>query len=194
MADNIKLQSFLDAVYRSAEEKSRSMIREIDEASENAYKAFCQKAEAQTDLKINREISRIEISAAAELSKEEREIRSAIFKRRCEITEEVFSEVRKKLSKYRQTDDYEKKLISDAEKLKALFESDSAVIYIGEQDKDKLEAIKAVLGDIKAEISKDIKLGGILGICGDMIYDCTLDSRLDKVKTEFIEKSGLQVV
>lgn len=194
MPDNIKIQSFLDAVYSSAEQKSRSMIREIDEAADRAYRAFYEREKKAADVRIAREMSRVNVSTAAETSAAEREIRSSLFRRREEITDEVFSEVKKKLLKYRQTEEYKNRLTRDALRLSELLGNEAAVIYVGEFDKDKIDDIKSTIRDAKVEISGDIKLGGLLGVLEDRIYDCTLDGRLEDARDEFIENSGMKVM
>lgn len=194
MPDNIKIQSFLDAVYSSAEQKSRSMIREIDEAADGAYRAFYEREKKAADARIAREMARVTVSTAAETSAAEREIRSSLFRRREEITDEVFSEVKKKLVKYRQTEEYKNRLTRDALRLSELLGNETAVIYVGEFDKDKIDDIKSTLRDVKVEISGDIKLGGLLGVLEDRIYDCTLDGRLEDARDEFIENSGMKVM
>ncbi len=193
MADK-KIETFLDTVYSAAAERSQKMIQEIDRAGDAALREYKAELQRYADSHRRREYAKAERIGAENVAHGESEIRQVIIDRRESITNEVFSEIKKRLEKYRDTADYRNSLARDAVKISEHMEGcNSCTLRVGESDMDMAQSLESVTG-ITVIVDPTIKLGGIRGICDEMELDCTLDTRLLLAREEFTKESGLSVV
>ena len=193
MADK-KIESFLDTVYGAAEERARKMILEIDRSGDAALREYKSELQRYADQHRRREYLKAERIGAENVAHGESEIRQVIIDRREAITDEVFSEVKKRLEKYRGTADYRAALVKDAEKLSEMMAGcSSCELHIGAADAEMAQSLSSVTG-LPVTTDPSIKLGGIRGVCDEMELDCTLDTRLLLAREGFTKESGLSVV
>lgn len=189
-------RKFLDAIEKYARQQREALISE----TELFEKKVMQKAE-EDGLRdaynlIHKEQDIMRTSIAAEIAKKEAEGNLEIFKKRQQITEEVFVRATKKLQDYTKTLEYEKKLINDAKECAEFFGNGKVEICLNKKDMkftDKLSAIFKEECTFK-EVS-DIKIGGLRVYCSErqVAIDKTLDAKLEQQKEWFYANSYLQV-
>lgn len=193
MADK-KIESFLDTVYSAAEERSQKMILEIDRAGDAALREYRAELQRYADQYRRREYLKAERIGAETVAHGESEIRQVIIDRREAITDEVFTEIKKRLEKYRTTADYRASLMKDAEELsEKMADCTACTLHLGEADMDMAQSLESVTG-LSVHADPSIKLGGIRGVCDEMELDCTLDTRLLLAREDFTKESGLSVI
>ncbi|MBE6708802.1 MAG: hypothetical protein E7578_06130 [Ruminococcaceae bacterium] len=193
MADK-KIETFLNTVYSAAEEKSQKMIREIDRAGDAALREYRSELQRYADTHRRRENAKAERIGAENVAHDESEIRQVIIDRREAITDEVFSEIKERLIKYRTTSDYKDALVRDAELIAERMEGCNACkLHVGDFDMEMAQSLESVTG-IPVCADPAVKIGGVLGVCDEMELDCTLDSRLLLAREDFTKESGLSVV
>lgn len=185
---------FLGAVYESAEEKSKNMIREIDEAGRAALRSYTSEVKRASDERRRREDARAAAAGAAEISRRGSAIRQSLLERREQIAREVFDEVRDRVSAYTGSPEYRASLLRDAKSLaETLAGHAGARIAAGEADMAIAADIAAASG-LSVVCDKNIALGGLRGLSDDIECDITLDSKMSAARDKFMRESGLSVV
>lgn len=185
---------FLSAVYFSAEEKSKKMIREIDEASSSALRSYTDEMRRASAERRRREDARAAAAGAADTSRRASAIRQSLFARREEIAHEVFDEVAKRVADYTGSPAYKDALIRDAKAIAdTLGGADGAKLAVREADMCYAADITAACG-LEVVCDSRISLGGVRGLSGDIECDLTLDCKMSMAKEKFMRESGLTVV
>ncbi len=189
-----KIESFLDTVYGAAEAKAKKMVREIDRAGEASLREYKAELRRSADADRRRERARAARLSAETAAHEESEIRHALLDRRREITDEVFSEIKRRIADYRTSADYGKSLLRDAETVREMFRAkDCVTVFISPEDEKYAKEIERASG-FPVRTDPSIKLGGLRAESSDMECDCTLDSGFEHAREDFVRESGLSVV
>ena len=196
MNEKNKESKFLDAINRYAENQKTIINSEVEE-----YKA--QKIEQATEsgLKdayelIRRDIARRKAAIVTEYAKKDYELRTSLFTKRTEITDEVFKKAYDKLYEFAASEEYADFLKSSLEEASRILVDERCTVYIRDKDLSFKKLISEQLAVSEIKTDKSIKLGGIKVICETkgIELDDTLDTRLSDQRGWFIENSGLKVV
>lgn len=187
-------EEFLSTVYVTAEEKSKKMIRDIDDAGRAALRTYSEEKKRASEEKSRREEARAAATGAADASRRAGEIRSSLFARREEIMREVFGEIDANLAAYTKTRAYKDALFADAETAAELIcKHGGARLGVREADLGFADELSAKTG-LSVVADSSIKLGGIRGVCDELECDLTLDTKRNAAKEKFMRESGLSVV
>ena len=167
-------------IKRLADEKLSALTRERSERSAN---------EALAEIKAER--SRVEAGFKKELSRCDFEMKKAVLQHRNQLIEQLFSELRQKLSDFTSTPAYTEYLKKALEKAAAEVGSSGAVIYARTAD---VAAVKQLTG-LPVEVDNSIGIGGICAgnASAGLFADYTLDSRLAQQQELFSGKSELRL-
>jgi len=191
--ENEKVGKFLQAINDYAEEQRKKILDEVREC----YSAEMERAEkealSEAQQLVEREKAQNRNQIRHEISSKEMEAKRQLVSHRSNLVEGIFHDVSIRLLAFTATPGYEAFLKKVAAKLSDVLADVNAELYIRKEDEAFIPAIRAVFGDCEIKISKDVHLGGILGISRQrgIIADETLDSRLEAQRTWFAANSGL---
>lgn len=193
---NSKTDNFLKAIEKYAEEQRTKLQSEAEVYKAKELNRAEEEGLKEAYVMIQRKMSEIKNKISSELSQAEGASKRKIFLRRKEIEEDVFMKAEKKLIEYTRTDKYLASLTRKASDIGKKLTAEDVVLYVKEDDmkyKDRLQ--KAFGGSCKVEASKEIRLGGMIGLSRSMglIADETLDTGLSEQHEWFCENSGLKV-
>jgi V/A-type H+-transporting ATPase subunit E len=189
-----KLKKFSAAIFKDAEEKRQQILKEIED-----YRAVAlEKAEQDILLEaytlIQNEISDIKNQNSKSVSVKSMENRRNLIKKRDEITDRIFDEVKKRLIDYTKSPEYVSYLTKAAESSSKF---DDAVIMLKKEDMGYGDIIIKTLGkQIPIQENKRISIGGIMikSQKSGIIIDETLDERLKNQRTWFATNSNLTII
>lgn len=192
--DNTSID-FFKAISEASTEQKSAMIAEIEQYKEQQLLEARETAEKKYEEYI--------LSASAKMADEDGvesehlslNLKKKVIAVRTEITDSVFSDVKKKAEAFVQTDEYRKMLIASAKKMVSLCGGAAIVIQLNSRDMKYAEDIKAVSDTVTVEENNRIVLGGIYGVCSQRAvrFNDLLESRLSAQKAEFYENSGLSL-
>lgn len=187
---------FLSAIEKYAQQQREAMTSEIELFEKQAL----QKAEEEglTDAYnlIHKEQDAMKSAIASDLAKKEADGNLEIFKKRQQITKEVFEKAKIKLQEYTKTSAYQNKLISCAEKCADFFNDSAVEICLNKQDMKYADKIsKAFKGEVTVKEVADILIGGLRVYCPSqqIAVDETLDTKLEGQREWFYANASLQI-
>lgn len=191
-----KTSNFLKAINKYAAEQRKEIKTRADEFR----KYELQKAEVDVlrdaYYLIQNEMAQMKKNISSEVSRLEVEKRKELFAKRNAIMDEVLGKAREKLVAFTKTQEYVELLKRSAASISEVLKKSGTTLYISKNDEHLVEAIREAYGKIcKVEVSKDIKIGGILAVnkVMSLVVDETLDSKLDDQKQWFAENSKLSL-
>lgn len=187
---------FLNAIEKYARQQRDALVSE----TELFEKRVLQKAEEE-GLRdaynlIHREQDAMRASIAAEIAKKEAAGNLEIFKKRQQITEEVFAKAIAKLQDYAETSEYEKKLTESARECAEFFGNGKVEICLCKRDMKFADRLSDLFkGECTVKEVFDIKVGGLRVYCPErqIAIDRTLDAKLEQQREWFYVNSSLQV-
>ncbi len=196
MNQSQKTSNFLKAINKFAKEQSDAIKREVEQFKKQEIEKANQEGIKDAYELIQKEIGTKKSQIVSDIARREQNSRKELFNKRNEITQSVFDDVREKLKDFVNSDDYTQYLKRSAQQIAELFGDNDCVIYIKEQDSNKVDMIKTIITDCTVEFDESIELGGIKAYCKalNILADNTLDSKLDDEYAWFAENSGLKVV
>lgn len=196
MNENNKTSNFLSAINKYAQQQRDEILLEVEQFKkqeiEKATKQGLNDAYALFQKEYN--VRRTQITS--QLATRELNSRKALFKKRSELVDKVFSDAKEKLLIYTNTSKYTDALLKSAEEISTQTNNSKCVIKLKHSDSDKADAIKKILPDCDITFDSNIEIGGMIAICDEknIIIDETIDTKLSDEKQNFIENCGLKVV
>ena len=196
MNQSQKTSNFLKAINKFAKEQSDAIHKEVEQFRKQEIEKATQEGIKDAYELIQKEIGTKKSQIVSDIARREQNSRKELFIKRNEITQSVFDDVREKLKDFVNSDDYTQYLKRSAQQIAELFGDNDCVVYIKEQDSNKVDMIKTIITDCTVEFDESIELGGIKAYCKalNILADNTLDSKLDDEYAWFAENSGLKVV
>jgi V/A-type H+-transporting ATPase subunit E len=191
-----KFNKFSYMVMKEADAKKKEMIskaeKERAEMISEKERILLKKAYDH----IHEAIAKIEKEHNEEVSKAILASKQAVFNRRQEILESVFSNVRKKLDIFKQSEEYKVFMIETIMKGLEKTGQGEKQVFIDGEDIPIVEEIKAKSG-VTFDLleSEEQLLGGCL-ICNKtkgIMYDYSFVNRLEAEKSAFLENYGLSI-
>lgn len=189
-------RKFLDAIEKYARQQREALVSETELFEKNALQKAEEDGLRDAYNLIHKEQDSMRASIAAEIAKKEAEGNLEIFKKRQQITKDVFTRATAKLQDYANTLEYEKKLISDAKECAEFFGVGKVEICLSKKDMKLSDRLSALFeGESTVKEVSDIKIGGFRVYCSErqIAIDRTLDAKLEQQKEWFYANSGLQV-
>lgn len=187
---------FLSAIEKYAQQQREAMTSETELFERQAL----QKAEEEGLIDaynlIHKEQDAMKAEIAADLAKKEAEGNLEIFKKRQQITKEVFEKAKTKLQEFTKTSAYQDKMISYAKECADFFEDTAVEICLNKQDMKYADKISSVFkGEVTVKEVADILIGGLRVYCPSkqIAVDKTLDTKLEGQREWFYANASLQV-
>ncbi len=188
--DNItaRLEQFRQAINTQADAEAAELTRQYEEKRSALEKEKSERSSGEALAEIRNERSRCAAHFRKELSRCEFDKKNAVLAHRYKLTEELFGEIRQRLSDWTNTSAYTQYLKNALEKAQRELGAD-VVIFARAQD---ISAVRA-LTSFAVEQDNSIMLGGINASGGGLFADYTLDSRLADAKTDFPRRGELRL-
>lgn len=187
---------FLSAIEKYAKQQRDALISETELFEKQALQKAEEEGLRDAYNLIHREQDAMKAAIAADMAKKEAEGNLVIFKKRQQITHEVFEKAKAKLQKYVKTPAYQNKLIAYAKECADFFKDSTVEICLSKQDIKYADKISKVFkGDTAVKEVSDILIGGLRVYCPErqIAIDKTLDTKLEEQREWFYINSSLQV-
>lgn len=180
-----------------AEEDAEKLRTQAKEVREAAMKQAREEALRELGGREQEETAEIRLATTRGVAQQENAKRRELLLRREEITGEVFSHVRQRLSDFVKGPDYAGFLEETADSLsEKCKEKSGTVVLLRREDISLGERLKGRFGaDARVEEDESIKIGGlkVMNQASGLFLDESLDSRLEDQKAWFYANSGLTV-
>lgn len=187
---------FLSAIEKYAKQQRDALISETELFEKQALQKAEEEGLRDAYNLIHREQDAMKAAIAADMAKKEAEGNLVIFKKRQQITYEVFEKAKAKLQKYAKTPAYLDKLIAYAKECADFFKDSTVEICLNKQDMKYADKISKVFkGNTSVKEVSDILIGGLRVYCPErqIVVDKTLDTKLEEQREWFYINSSLQV-
>ncbi len=187
-----KLQHFQEFTLQDAKAKSVQMIDEYNASLEKSFEEHKEKKlrQAQVELKIEKENLKRNKNKA--LSKQNLEVKRKITRKQEELKGKLFVEVKDLLSKYMETPEYEKLLISQINAAKNFAKNEDIVIYIDPADSSRQSSLEAAT-NTSLTVSEYSFLGGTRAAikARNILIDNSFETLLAEARAKFIFNGGI---
>ena len=189
--ENKKIEKFIEEINKTANDRISAIETETEKYVKSELKKAKKQARQEIGLAQFSELEKLNEKNNASLSEAEKSESERLLARRCEITEEVFSEAKRRISDFTGTDSYKAFLLASAENL--CREIGKGTFYLSGNDEKFFDDLASFCHTI--QIDNTIVFGGIKAVNEEkgLAADDTLDSRLAAEKQAFYEVSGLSV-
>lgn len=194
IASEEKSRLFLNAIREHLEARQKDIEDEIAAVRRQERENAEAEAAALSEEYIRLESEAIRAQANRDSAQLETALRAELAAERARITQEVFDAARKKLEAFTKTTAYRDFLLRSAADIRRHYADKPVTVYLMPADLPAREAVLALLGsDGAVEEDASILIGGCKAASPDtaLRIDDTLDARLDGLKQEFYEFSGL---
>ncbi|MGN0488940.1 MAG: V-type ATP synthase subunit E [Ruminococcus sp.] len=191
-----KTDNFLTAIKKYSALEREQIQKDIAEIKEEEIKKAQAKGKREAESYISKQYSINKAAVTSRYSVKNLESQGKLYKKREEITSNVFKKAKDKLIEFTSTPQYKDLLLGYAKEIAELFDDNSCIVYLKNDDMKFADEIKSVFsGNVDVKADNMIKIGGIIGNCKDknIVADNTLDSKLDNQKEWFTENSQLKV-
>lgn len=185
--ENEKLQKFICAVNDEIDEKVSAILDEAESVKENILAAAKEESEEAAEKYISSGKKKSGNRFVRDISRAELEMKKSVLRCREELSDKVFSEVEKKISEYRSSNEYADSLIK---KLLILNVGAGTEIRLSPKDIKLADVLKRV---VKAEnvtfiSDSSIRLGGFSAYSKEngTIIDKTFDLAVEEQRNIFV--------
>lgn len=197
MIDNDKkVNKFVEAITAYAQEQSRRIHDEVEAFKAERLKQAEQQVLQESYNLIHQEREDVNNQLKKEFSQREFTRRGELIRRRQEITDAVFDEVRQRLQAYTATPAYAESLRASLEKMQKILPAQGTVYYLCEQDRKLEDSLRDLCPEgSRFDYVEDIRLGGIRGMNAQagILADDTLDTKMEQQHDWFVRTVGLSV-
>ncbi len=196
MAKN-KTDNFLKAIKKYSALEREQIEKDIAEIKEEEIKKAEAKGKKDAESYISKQYALNKSAVTRQYSAKNLQSQGIIYKKREEITANVFKKAKDKLIEFTSTQQYKDLLLSYAKEIADIFKNNSCIVYLKNDDLKYADEIKSVFsGEVDVKADNMIKIGGVIGNCKalNIVADNTLDSKLDNQKEWFTENSQLKVL
>jgi vacuolar-type H+-ATPase subunit E/Vma4 len=189
VVSDTKLERFIGAVNNEIDEKVAVIMKNAETERDKIISEAEEEAENAANKLYDTNIKRIQNKFTRETSQNEFAGKKAVLIHREELTEKLFSEIKKKLEDIRKSPEYIDILLK---KLLVTATESGAEILLSPDDMKYVDTLKkAIKKDITFKPEDTIELGGfsVYNKTAGTIIDKTFDSALDEQKQNFINKN-----
>lgn len=192
--DKTKLeQYFQDEIKRVSDIEIASIEKEIDDIKKKSMEDLELEAQKEAGMLREQELKELQSEQAIRLSKAHEETNRKLMKKRRELADAVFKEVREQLKAFALREEYTVFLKQKAKDM-AQYDFEDVVFYVAKRDEKLLPLIKEAYGKkCRGAVDEDILLGGLRMECLEkgIVLDETFDTGVDEQKDWFYTNSGL---
>lgn len=197
---NIKLNEneskFLAAIEKYAKQQRDALLTETEIFEKKVLEQAEEEGLRDAYNLIHREQDIMRTAIASESAKREAAKNFEVFKKRQQITEDVFSKATEKLQEYTKTSEYKKSLEKYAKECSDFFGNSNVEICLNKKDMKFAETISSKFkGNATVKEVSDIKIGGLRVYCSEkqIAVDKTLDTKLEEQREWFYSNADLKV-
>lgn len=190
-----KIVKFMQAITEHAAQKSRAVHREVTAYKRERLSEAEKQALADSSAMIDREHAALQKQVRLEMSRREFSARRQLLEERRQMTEALFAEAREQLIAFTDSEDYLPFLKASIAVIREQA-SDKTVFYFSERDRRRETAVCALLPDgAVPQFTADISIGGVRAYNAEkaIVWDDTLDARLDEQRDWFAASSGMTI-
>lgn len=191
-----RFEMIQQSVMAQAEEDAQKLREQAKEVRQTAMKQAREEVSRELGGREQDEAAEIHLGATRSVAQQENAKRRELLLRREEITGEVFSHVRQRLSEFVKGPDYAGFLEETANSLSGKCPKSGTVVLLRREDIPLGEKLKGRFGaDAKVAEDESIRIGGlkVMNQASGLFLDESLDSRLEDQKPWFYANSGLTV-
>jgi V/A-type H+-transporting ATPase subunit E len=175
------VQKEAEAIIMAAENEAKETLRVAKEQADKTYHAILAEANQKA------ESEKRKIASVTEV-----ELRNSLLQTKEDLVDEAFEKALAKLKDFVETDEYHAYLIKLVEELAKKMDQKVLVVEVNAKDKEFLtsELLKKVSKKLKIELTLSEQTPHYIGGCkvqtqdGKIVYDGTLDNRLQELKPE----------
>lgn len=192
-----KTDNFLKAIKKHAKAQQSAMQGEVRQLKTARLKEAEEQAKRDSERLLREKLTEKHNRQTAMLASKTQEGQRKLYAERVNMTDEVFRLAADKLRAYTETEAYADHLMESAREIAAYFGGRDCMLYLGEHDMDRAQALKSVFeGAVQVQADKTIRIGGVKGYCESLrvIADETLDSKLEAQREWFVENAALSVL
>ena len=179
-----------DEIERAASIQEAEILEEIKQIREEAYASIKGEAKREADMRMDQEIKDLKSQNAFHISNTQKEMSKKLREKRDGYVDALFSDVKKRLIEYTESEDYMTFLIKKRDQI--IDELGECVLYVNNKD---LRYKDDLANDQVKEIKSDstISIGGLRGSNDSLVVDESLDHKLETEKEWFYTHSGLVI-
>ncbi|HSR03290.1 MAG TPA: V-type ATP synthase subunit E family protein [Proteiniclasticum sp.] len=184
---------FKSEIEKVSQSEIKKIQREIENIKNRNIKELEETARSNEEIIVSQEVKSMDSEHAIALSRMADDNQRKLMKKRQDLIDNLFVEIREKLVRYTETDAYKAKLIDKIVLLSSQYKSDGVLrlavkdMYLADELNEKFS------GQINVKPDASIKIGGfILEFHQDrIIIDETYDARLKEEREMFYANSEL---
>ena len=187
---------FLSAIEKYAQQQREAMTSETELFEKQALQKAEEEGLVDAYNLIHKEQDAMKSAISADMAKKESEGNLLIFKKRQQITNQVFAKATEKLQEYTKTKAYYEKLVAYAKECAEFFDNATVEICLSKQDMQYANDItKLFKGECTVKEVADIIIGGLRVYCPSqqIAVDKTLDTKLEEQREWFYANASLQI-
>lgn len=188
-------QYFKDEIQRINQIEIDRLENEIDEIRQQAIQELESSVQQESYMYYEQELKELQSEHAIQLSRVREETNRKLMKKRKELSEAVFTQVKNQLQTFVESDEY-LEFLCDKVKRFAEYGYEDVILYLSKHDisfKDQLQTVYGQACEIMQD--EEIVLGGVRLEClkNGRIIDETFDMVLEEQKDWFYTNSSLFV-
>lgn len=186
MTTEEKLKHFQDICMEDARERSAKMLDDYMGALEEAYEEHTADARRRADMQVDGETEKLKREMNKHLSIGQLDLKREFSHRQEELKDKLFAELKDKLARFMETQDYQKLLEEQVRKAKAFAGEEELVIYMDPSDGDKAQRI-ALHHSAVIKVSEYSFNGGIRAVVPGkhILIDNSFETKLSEARHEF---------
>ena len=187
-----KISHIREAAMEEARARGNEIIDQYQKALESVFKTHKQEAVMQADTRIKTETASARQQLNTATSKGQLKLRRQLSRVQNELKNKLFEEVREMTDEYMKTEEYKELLVSYIAKAARFADGNPLTIYINSSDQDKKEFLEKRTG-MTVTVSEEDFIGGIRSVIPgrNILIDHSFSGALEKEYEEFTFKGGV---
>ena len=187
-----KISHIREAAMEEARARGNEIIDQHQKALESVFKTHKQEAVMQADTRIKTETASARQQLNTATSKGQLKLRRQLSRVQNELKNKLFEEVREMTDEYMKTEEYKELLVSYIAKAARFADGNPLTIYINSSDQDKKEFLEKRTG-MTVTVSEEDFIGGIRSVIPgrNILIDHSFSGALEKEYEEFTFKGGV---
>ncbi len=191
MTTEEKLQNFYTASIESAQKDAQALLDEHKAALDKIFQEHQEMKNRQAEAELKAEADKIKRETNKKISAAQLAIKRSLSKKQEDLKEQLFVEVRNKLTAYMDTPDYEQFLYQKCRQAMEFAAGEEVILYIDQADSIHQHSLTQKLG-VKPELSREIFMGGMRAVIPskNILIDNSFKTLLADAQARFTFQDG----
>ncbi len=191
MTTEEKLQNFYTASIESAQKDAQALLDEHKAALDKIFQEHQEMKNRQAEAELKAEADKIKRETNKKISAAQLAIKRSLSKKQEDLKEQLFVEVRNKLTAYMDTPDYEQFLYQKCRQAMEFAAGEEVILYIDQADSIHQHSLMQKLG-VKPELSREIFMGGMRAVIPskNILIDNSFKTLLADTQARFTFQDG----